>query len=94
MSSPCDTCTLYPCIDGKEIPKVNRYCPFYHSEPKPMTHFDEIKEMSAEELAQWIDHMQVDAYARGLMGEPVVDYPNSYSGWIDWLRSTADKEER
>lgn len=54
------------------------------------TNADRIRAMSDEELAQWIDHIQADAYERGMMETPVVDYPNVYSNWLDWLKSPVE----
>lgn len=51
------------------------------------TNADRIRSMSGEELATWIDHIQADAYEHGMMETPVTDYPNIYSGWLDWLRA-------
>lgn len=73
--------------------KCSDDCSFYRKykpKPKPITHFDEIKAMSVEEMAEWIDHIQADAYERGMMETPVVDYPNVYSGWLDWLKQEVD----
>lgn len=55
-----------------------------------MTNGDAIRAMTDEELAEWIDHIQADAYERGMMETPVVDYPNVYSGWLDWLKQEVD----
>ncbi len=53
----------------------------------PQTKADRIRAMTDEELAEWIDHIQADAYERGMMETPVVDYPNIYSEWLSWLKS-------
>lgn len=47
---------------------------------------DSIRAMTDEELAEWIDHIQADAYEHGMMETPVVDYPNVYSVWLGWLK--------
>ena len=60
----------------------------HHATP-PLTNYDRIVSKTPEELAEWIDHIQADAYERGLMETPVVDYPNIYSGWLDWLKQEA-----
>lgn len=54
-----------------------------------MTNADRVRSMSDEELATWIDHLQADAYERGMMETAIVDYPNTYSNWLDWLRKEA-----
>lgn len=56
------------------------------------TNADRIRSMSDEELATWIDRIQADAYERGMMETPIVDYPNIYSGWLDWLKEEAEGE--
>lgn len=58
---------------------------------KKQTHYDEIRAMSIEELAEWVDHIQADAYERGMMETPVVDYPNVYSDWLAWLEKEVDE---
>lgn len=59
-------------------------------EPK-MTNADRIRSLSDEELATWIDRIQADAYERGMMETPIVDYPNIYSEWLNWLKEKAEE---
>jgi len=56
------------------------------AKPKPITNAMKIRAMSDEELAKWINHMQADAYNRGMLEDWIVSYPNGYSAWLDWLR--------
>lgn len=72
------TCTREKCSD--ECKTYRRF------RPKPITNADTVRAMSDEELAVWINHMQADAYGRGIMEMDIVNYPNTYSKWIDWLR--------
>jgi hypothetical protein len=49
-----------------------------------------LRGMTDEELATWIDRIQADAYERGMMETPIVDYPNIYSEWLNWLKEEAE----
>ena len=53
-----------------------------------------LRGMTDEELATWIDRIQADAYERGMMETPIVDYPNIYSEWLNWLKEEAKGEKR
>lgn len=50
------------------------------------TRYNRITHMSAEELAEFISRVQFSAYAKGLVGEPVHDFPNEKDAWLNWLR--------
>jgi len=85
----CEMCGKWPHCPWKTDPDI--ICSEYHQ--KHITNYDLIRAKSVEEMAEWIDHIQVDAYERGLMGAPVVDYPNIYSKWLDWLKQEASGEQ-
>lgn len=55
----------------------------------PWTNGDAIRSMTDVELAIWINHLQADAYGRGIMEMAIVNYPNTYSNWLDWMRKEA-----
>lgn len=71
---------------------IESYCDSYSCEKKTPSNADRIRAMSDEELATWIDRIQADAYERGMMETPIVDYPNIYSGWLNWLKEEAKDE--
>ena len=83
----CDRCKIEAsCLlnyDGK-LCRKNRTV-----EP---TNADRLRAMTDEELATWIDRIQADAYERGMMETPIVDYPNIYSEWLDWLKQEVGNE--
>ena len=54
------------------------------------TNADRIRSMTDEELAKWLNHMQGDAYNRGMLEDRIVGYPNNYDTWLDWLRQEAE----
>ena len=56
------------------------------------TNADRLRAMTDEELATWIDRIQADAYERGMMETPIVDYPNIYSEWLEWLKQEVGNE--
>lgn len=59
--------------------------------PQPKSNADRVRSMSDEELAKWLNHMQGDAYNRGLLEDRIIGYPNNYSTWLDWLKQDATK---
>ena len=66
-----------------------------YEERKPMTHFDEIKAMSVEELADWFCQTQ---YREGDFCPPKHGWKYCIMAdgcrvcWLDWLKSPVDKE--
>lgn len=60
-----------------------------NNKPPKQSNYDRLVSKSPEELATWIDRIQADAYERGMMETPIVDYPNIYSGWLNWLKQEA-----
>ena len=62
-------------------------------ETAPWTNADAIRDMTDEELAKWLNHMQTDAYNRGMLEDRIINYPNNYSTWLDWLRQEVDNAE-
>lgn len=83
MKSPCDTCTLYPCIGEKEIPKVKRYCPFYHPKPKPQTNADRIRAMTDDGIEDWYWWMHKE----------MMRYTDSRVFVHDWLKSPVEVDK-
>jgi hypothetical protein len=59
-----------------------------------MTHADRIRAMTDEELAKWLNHMQTDAYNRGMLEDWIFGYPNNYDNWLDWLKQEAKDDNR
>lgn len=56
----------------------------------PKTNGDFIRSMSDEELAEFIDAVQSDAYEHGVNETAINDYPNSYGEWAEWLRQECE----
>lgn len=62
---------------------------------KPLTHFDEIKAMSAEEFSEWISHIVGCPLNNFLEYSPIgkcVKKCTARSCWLAWLKAAADKE--
>lgn len=52
----------------------------------PKTRADNIRSMTDEELATWLNCMQANAYHRGMLEQPVTAYPNNNEAWLEWLK--------
>ncbi len=53
-------------------------------EPKKITRFEKIKDMTLEELATFIDEIQTDAlFLEGTVND--LSYPCSQENWTKWL---------
>jgi len=91
MTSPCDTCELFPCVDEKEVPKVKRYCPFYRQRTKPMTNADRIRSMTDEELAEWMA-INTDCFFCKVKNKNIcsLDEGTCPEEWMSWLKSPAE----
>ena len=63
---------------------------------QPMTHFDEIKDMSVDDLAAWISHITGCPLNNFLEHSPIgkcVKKCKAKDCWVAWLKAPADKEE-
>ena len=59
---------------------------------EPMTHFDQIKAMTAEELAEWISSGECPSHHGGHIDRETVYCSDleCKDCWLDWLRQEAD----
>jgi hypothetical protein len=78
------------CVDdchckGKDITPI---CISF--KPAKTTNADRIRAMTDEELAKWLNHMQTDAYNRGMLEDWIFGYPNNYDNWIEWLKEKGE----
>ena len=73
---------------------VTSYCygKDYPCRDREISNAMKIRSMTDEELAKWLNHMQADAYNRGMLEDWIVGYPNNYYNWLDWLREEADHD--
>ena len=93
MKSPCDTCSLFPCVDDSNMQKVEKYCPWHNPKPKPITNADRIRSMTDEELAVWVAETSncSDWCILIKQCKTKQDYECCVNIWLNWLRS--EKEE-
>ena len=82
------------CETGVTQPSENSYvtgCSRFEPKP-PQTNADKIRAMTDEEMACFLDQVQVDAF---LFGQGLKDKlgreEDSASAWFDWLQQEADE---
>ena len=88
---------IYPCVYCTDDLHCTKYtddnyeswCVLGPCKDEKPSNADRIRAMTDAELAEWINHMQADAYNRGMLEDWIVRYPNNYSAWLDWLRQEA-----
>lgn len=81
-------CARAECTDDCSVYK--RYKP----EPKPITHGDQLRAMSDEELAEFISGVEAEAIRRAGLFITVGDIQRGKEGWLDWLRREAGRDGR
>ena len=79
---PCFECDCFvPAANVREVGPVQ-------------TKGDEIRAMSDEELAEWINKVSDDAFFAGLERDLTeMEYPVNKGHWLDWLKSPVEGEE-
>ena len=69
--------------------RLPHICP-YAVERKPHNHFEMVKIMSMEQIAEWLDAVSKAWYDDGYTketDEPLMSpYPSTASKWLDWLK--------
>lgn len=88
----CDTCERKRSggCEGNEPWEVIVSCGAYK---KPPTNADRIRAMSDEELAEWLNIMQSNAWHRGIFNAEIKHFPSTNAAWLDWLKQEVDDGE-
>ena len=73
QSELCERCVIRDLCDVKDIVDQPPKCQNFVA--RPMTHFDRLRAMSAEEMAVWLDLVRNNK-----------DYPIYATDWEEWLK--------
>jgi hypothetical protein len=70
------------------------FCRFCGEEVKlvtnRLTNADRIRQMSDEELAEWLNIMQSNAWHRGIFNAETKHFPSTNAAWLDWLKQEVE----
>lgn len=100
----CQFCGLLLC-DGKKETAEKRCNPCKPTQPecgecefaKPQTNAGLIRQMSDEELAEWLDAVSKSWYDEGYTKDdesPLMsEYPATANEWISWLKSPVEVDD-